>query len=49
VALAADARKIEVELADETAGPAEKWRLCRRAELMRELLTPEATRTFRRD
>ncbi len=31
--------KIETDLADETTGAAEKWRLRQRAELMRRLLT----------
>jgi hypothetical protein len=32
--------KIENELADDIAGPTEKWRLRQRAELMRRLLAP---------
>jgi hypothetical protein len=32
--------KIETELADERIGAAEKWRLRRRSELIRWLLTP---------
>jgi hypothetical protein len=43
VALPRMLEKIETELADGTAGEAEKWRLRRRAELMRELLTPNST------
>jgi hypothetical protein len=39
VALPRMLEKIETELADETMGVAEKWRLRQRADLMRGLLT----------
>ena len=39
VALSGMLEKIETELASETAGAAEKWRLRQRAELVRRLLT----------
>jgi hypothetical protein len=40
VALPRMLEKIEIDLANEKLGAAEKWRLRQRAELMRRLLTP---------
>jgi hypothetical protein len=44
VALPRMLETIEAELADVKVSAAEKWRLRQRAELMRGLLTPDATR-----